>query len=103
MTDELRTQLNIDARVTGLLVTAVDGRFPLCGSACRQHGDREINRTAVSDLGSALRLIQPGRNLFLIFNQGALSYLSITREVSGQLPGFSIGSRARAAGTASAG
>ena len=78
LTDELRTQLNIDARVTGLLVTAVADDSPYADRLAANMVIVTINRTAVSDLGSALRLIQPGRNLFLVFNQGALSYLSVT-------------------------
>jgi Do/DeqQ family serine protease len=83
VSDEMRRKQNIDPRVNGLLVTGVDEKSP--------YGERlspgmvivSINRTTVSNLAGARQLLQPGRNLLLVYFQGTLNYLSIQVKSAG--------------------
>jgi S1-C subfamily serine protease len=78
LTDEERGELEIDGRVTGLLVTAVADDSPFSDRLSKNMVIVSINRTAVPDLTTARSVMQPGRNLFLVYYQGALSYFSIS-------------------------
>lgn len=78
LTDELRSRLQIDPQVTGLLVTSVADDSPYAGRMVKGMVIVSINRTAVNDTASAKNLIQSGRNLFLVYYQGTLNFLSVT-------------------------
>jgi Do/DeqQ family serine protease len=74
LTDEKRRDLNIDERVTGLLITKVDENSP--------YGDKlavgaviiEINRTPAATVSSAKELLVNGRNLFLVYFRGVFGF-----------------------------
>ncbi|MGH7997724.1 MAG: Do family serine endopeptidase [Opitutaceae bacterium] len=78
LTEQLRDRLQIDPRVSGLLVTAVAGDSPYADRIAKNMVIVAINWTAVTDVASARDLIQPGRNLFYVYYQGTLSYLSVS-------------------------
>jgi len=78
LTDDARAQLNIDGRVSGLLITAVKEDSPYADQLTANMVIISINRTAVTDLAKAANLLQAGRNLLLVYYQGALSYISVT-------------------------
>ncbi|MES1194556.1 MAG: PDZ domain-containing protein, partial [Opitutus sp.] len=75
LTPEARKQFRIDERVEGLMVTEVgedsefQGNFPV-GSVIEQ-----INRSPVSDLGSAKKALRDGRNIALVYYRGAYRYI----------------------------
>jgi len=77
LTDELRHKQNIDARVNGLLVTAVDEKSPYTEKLAAGMVIVSINRNVVPNLATARQLLVPGRNLLLVYYQGTLSYLSL--------------------------
>jgi serine protease Do/serine protease DegQ len=77
LTGELRRQLNLDDRIDGLVVTTVDRESPYAQLLPPNMVILEINRLAVPDLETARRLIQPGRNLLLVYVHGAYRYIAI--------------------------
>ncbi len=79
LTDELRRKLAIDRRVNGLIITAIDKNSPYADHLAPNMVIMEINRNAVTDVAAAKTLlVQPGRNLFFIFYQGAPGFLVVT-------------------------
>jgi serine protease Do/serine protease DegQ len=79
LTDELRTKLGVDPRISGLVVTEVADDSPYADHLAPNMVIVQINRTPVTDLASAKRLlVQPGRNLFLIYSDGGLGYVAVT-------------------------
>jgi len=72
LTDDIRRKQNIDARVNGLIITGVDEKSPYGERLAPGMVIESINRTAVTSLTTARQLLQPGRNLLLVYNQGAL-------------------------------
>ena len=78
LTDEARRRLGIDARVSGLLVTAVDDTSPYADRLAADMVVMEINRTPVTNLAAAKSLLQAGRNLLFVYYRGAPGYLVIT-------------------------
>lgn len=74
-----RRRLNIDLRVTGLLITDIDDDSPYRDRLAANAVIMEINRVPVQDLGQARELIQQGRrNLLAIYYRGAARYVVIT-------------------------
>ena len=75
LTKELRQELDIDERITGLVVVDVkpgsgyENIFPQ-GSIIEA-----INRTPVADLGAAKGLIRDGRNIALVYFQGVRRFM----------------------------
>jgi Do/DeqQ family serine protease len=83
LTDEARSQFNIDARISGLLITAVKENSLYADRLAANMVIMSINRTPVGDLGKAIALLQSGRNLLLVYYQGALTYISVTLKPAG--------------------
>lgn len=78
LTDDLRRQLNLDSRVTGLLITAVAPNSPYADRLVPNVVLVEINRSPVVDLNGAREQLHAGRNLLLVFYRGVYRYLTIT-------------------------
>lgn len=78
LTDDERNELQIDPSVSGLLITSVADDSPYSDRLSKGMVIVSINRTPVSEVDAAKGLIQPGRNLFLVYYQGGISYLSVT-------------------------
>ncbi|HEY3754790.1 MAG TPA: Do family serine endopeptidase [Opitutaceae bacterium] len=77
LTDADRAQLGVDQRFTGLLVAAVAENSPYADALAKGMLIVSINRNSLTDVTTARKLLQPGRNLFLVYFQGSLSYLSV--------------------------
>ncbi|HXA15127.1 MAG TPA: Do family serine endopeptidase [Opitutaceae bacterium] len=77
LTDETRRELNIDDRVTGLLVTNMDDNSPYSDQLAKGVVILEINRTPVGTVQSGKELLVSGRNLFLIYYRGVRSFTII--------------------------
>lgn len=77
LTDQDRQQLGVDQRFNGLVVTHVAENSPFADAMTQGMVIVAINRTSVTDLAAARHLLQPGRNLLLVYVQGTLSYLSV--------------------------
>ena len=78
LADDTRRKLGIDPRVNGLLVTDVDASSPYADRLAVNMVIMEINRTAVTSLTSARSLLQKGRNLLLVYNNGTPGFLVVT-------------------------
>jgi serine protease Do/serine protease DegQ len=79
LTDALRGKLGIDPRINGLIITDVAQDSPFADRLQPPMVIVEINRTPVSDLASAKQLlVQPGRNLLLVYSAGGLGYIAVT-------------------------
>ncbi len=79
LTDDVRSKLGIDPRITGLLITDVAADSPYADRLAPNMVIVQINRGPVSDLATAKALlVQPGRNLLLIYNNGGLGYVAVT-------------------------
>lgn len=79
LTDELRRRLNVDSRVTGLVITDVDEKSPYADRLAPNVIIIEINRMPVSDVAEAKALLRPGeRNLLLIYYRGGYRYVPLS-------------------------
>lgn len=78
LTDQDRQQLGIGAQFGGLLVTHVAETSPYAQDIAQGMVIVQVNRMGVADVVSARRLLQPGRNLLLVYSQGAVRYLTVT-------------------------
>ncbi|MBW8782944.1 MAG: Do family serine endopeptidase [Verrucomicrobia bacterium] len=76
LTEESRRQLDIDKRVTGLLVTKVADDSPYHDRLAPNAVIVEIDREPAGDLRTAKAALQPGRHLLLIYFRGQLRYLT---------------------------
>jgi Do/DeqQ family serine protease len=74
LTDEKRRELNIDDRVTGLLITKMDDNSPYSDQLAVGAVIIEINRTPVDTVSSAKELLVSGRNLFLVYFRGVFGF-----------------------------
>lgn len=79
LTDELRRRLNLGNRLDGLVITSVEPKSPNADRLAPGMVILEINRQPANDPDTARRLLQPGRNLFFIYNRGYLRYLIVTK------------------------
>jgi serine protease Do/serine protease DegQ len=78
LTDELRRRLNLDSRVSGLVITEVDEKSPYADRLAPNVVIIEINRMPVTDVTSAKELLRPGeRNLLLIYYRGGYRYVPL--------------------------
>jgi Do/DeqQ family serine protease len=78
LTDEQRRALNIDPRISsGLVITEISKDSPYADRLLPNMVIIEINRVAVTDLESAIQLIRPGRNLFLVLVRGTPRYVPV--------------------------
>ncbi len=79
LTDELRRRLNLDSRVTGLVITEVDEKSPYADRLAPNVVIIEINRSPVADLAGAKTLLREGqRNLILVHFRGGFRYVTLT-------------------------
>lgn len=79
LTDELRRRLAIHERIDGLVITAITPGSPYFDRLVQGMVILEINRQPVPDVDTARQLLQPGRNLFFIYNRGLYRYLVVTK------------------------
>jgi Do/DeqQ family serine protease len=79
LTDEVRRRLGIDARTTGLVVTAVEEKSEYAEELPVGSVIVEINRTPIEDIASARAAIHSGRNLLLVYSQGYAKYVVVTK------------------------
>lgn len=78
LTDDERRRLNVDSRVTGLVITNVDAKSPYADRLAPNVVIIEINRMPVTDVASAKELLRPGeRNLLLIYYRGGYRYVPL--------------------------
>ncbi|MFZ1056126.1 MAG: Do family serine endopeptidase [Opitutaceae bacterium] len=79
LTDDVRRHLNIDNRVTGLVITKVDEKSDYAQDLPLGAVIVEINRAPVEDIATAKALLHPGRNLLLVYYQGVQQYRVVTK------------------------
>lgn len=79
LTDDLRRRLNVDPRVTGLVVTDVDEKSAYAERLMPGVVIIEINRTQIADVATAKTLLEEGRNLLLIYYRGAYRYITFNK------------------------
>ena len=79
LTEEIRRRLGIDARTTGLVVTAVEEKSEYAEELPVGSVIVEINRNPIEDIASARAAIHPGRNLLLVYSQGYAKYVVVTK------------------------
>ena len=77
LSEGLRRQLNVDSRVTGLVVTAVSEDSPYANRLLPNIVIVEINRTEVTEVISAREQFKQGRNLLLVYYRGVYRYLTV--------------------------
>ncbi len=75
---EARRRLQVDGRITGLLVTAVAEDSPYRDRLAPDAVIVEIDRQAVTDFSSAKNTLQSGRHLLLVYYRGQISYQLLT-------------------------
>jgi len=78
LSDEIRRRLNTESRIDGLIVTSVDPESPYAERFVTDMVILEINRSPVSDLETAKLLLQPGRNLLLVYVGHAYRYIAVS-------------------------
>ncbi len=71
LSDEKRRSLGINRRILGLVVTEVAEDSPFRDNFSPSMVIMEINRQPVADLASAKSLVNPGRNLLAVYDQGS--------------------------------
>ncbi len=76
--DEARRRLDIDARITGLLITTVAEDSPYRDRLVADAVIVEIDRQPVTELKVAKTLLQSGRHLLLVYYRNQIRYLPIT-------------------------
>lgn len=81
LTPEERRRLNVDARVSGLLITDVAEDSPFRSQLLPNAIIMEINRVAVSDLTAAKEalLLQPSRALLAIYFRGSVRFVVVSK------------------------
>jgi Do/DeqQ family serine protease len=77
LTEEARRRLNVDPRVTGLVVKEVDDKSPYVERLVPNVVIIEINRAPVTDIAGAKALLQEGRNLLLVYYRGGYRYVTL--------------------------
>jgi serine protease Do/serine protease DegQ len=78
--NEDRRRLSLEPRVSGLVITDIANDSPHRDSLAPNVVIMEINRSPATDLASAKRLIQPGRNFLWIYYRGAARFIVITEK-----------------------
>lgn len=78
LTEDLRRRLNLDSRITGLVITNVAPDSPYADRLVPNVVLVEINRSPVVDLNGAREQLRTGRNLLLVFYRGVFRYLTLT-------------------------
>ncbi len=79
LTEDVRRRLGLDARITGLVVTAVDEKSEYAQDLPVGAVIAEINRTPVEDIASAKTALHAGRNLLLVYSQGHAEYVVVSK------------------------
>ena len=75
--DEARARLQIDGRITGLLITKVADDSPYRDLLLADAVIVEIDRQPVTDPKIAKTILQPGRHLLLVYYRGQIRYMPI--------------------------
>ncbi|MBL9194519.1 MAG: Do family serine endopeptidase [Opitutaceae bacterium] len=75
--DEMRTRLNLDERVGGLVVTEVEPTSPYADKLLPNMVIIEINREPVESVNGARESLKPGPNLLLVYFRGRYSYIGV--------------------------
>ncbi|HTJ77881.1 MAG TPA: Do family serine endopeptidase [Rariglobus sp.] len=75
---DARRRLQIDDRITGLLITGMAEDSPYRDRLVADAVIVEIDRQPVTDLKAAKTVLQPGRHLLLVYYRGQISYQLIT-------------------------
>ena len=75
--DELRTRLNLDERVGGLVVTEVEPTSPYADKLLPNMVIIEINREPVESVNGARESLKTGPNLLLVYFRGRYSYIGV--------------------------
>jgi serine protease Do/serine protease DegQ len=78
LTQDQLQHLNLDPRVTGLIVTRVAEDSPYADRLVAGVVVVEINRAAVTDVATARAQLHQGHNLLLIYYRGRFRYLTLT-------------------------
>jgi serine protease Do len=79
LSEDLRRQLDIDPRVTGLRVSAVAQDSPYADAIAANMVIVSIDQAAAADVGAAKEALKrPGRHLLLVYYRGVLTYLTVT-------------------------
>ena len=78
--NEDRRRLNLEPRVSGLIITDIAPDSPFRDSLAPNVVIMEINRSPITDLASAKRLLQPDRNFLWIYYRGAARFIVITQK-----------------------
>jgi serine protease Do/serine protease DegQ len=78
LTEDQLQRLNLDPRVTGLVITRVAQDSPYADRLVAGLVIVEINRAAVTDVATARAQLHQGRNLLLIYYRGRFRYLTLT-------------------------
>ncbi|MEX2044272.1 MAG: trypsin-like peptidase domain-containing protein [Opitutus sp.] len=73
-----RSRLQMDVRVTGLLITGVAEDSPYRDVLAVNAVIMEIGRQPATDLTTARGLVQPGRNLLAIYHRGQVRFTVVT-------------------------
>jgi serine protease Do/serine protease DegQ len=79
LTDDVRRHLNIDSRITGLVIVKVDEKSTYAQDLPQGAVIVEINRAPADDLATAKGLLHSGHNLLLVYYQGFQRYLVVTK------------------------
>ena len=79
LSDDVRRHLGIDARIQGLIVTAVDEKSDYAENLPVGTIIMEINRNPVDDLATAKALLKVGHNLVLVQFRDIRRYLVVTK------------------------
>ena len=82
LTDELRAQLRIPARIDGLLVKTVDKDSPYADVLGTEFVIVQIDREYVSTLQAAKAALGPGRHLLYVYYRGAIRVARIDVKAS---------------------
>jgi len=75
--EEARGRLQIDARITGLLITKVAEDSPYRDRLLADAVVVEIDRQPVADVKRTKTILQPGRHLLLVYYRGQIRYMPI--------------------------
>jgi serine protease Do/serine protease DegQ len=77
LTADLRKELRIDDRVDGMVVTDVAENSPYRDALPQGAVIEQLNRTPVTDLASAKRVLRDGRNLIFYYYRGVRRFITV--------------------------
>lgn len=77
LSGEARRRLNIPGRIGGLLITSVDENSEYADKLAPDVLILQIDRTDVTDLATARKVLTPGRHMFFVYFRGAPRVLGL--------------------------